>query len=117
MKSNDEINEVKALLKQFYAREGNERCGFVCDGEIIEVKNSADNPTTGFFIGPEDVIKFTEEKNSWATWHTHPSQDANLSGSDHNMFLNWPELVHFIVGSDGVKCYQYDSNKKAVLAI
>ena len=117
MKSTAEIEEVKKLLKHFYAVEGNERVGFVHTDTIIEVRNAAENPVLGFFIGPEDVLKHTEEMNAWASWHTHPSQNSNLSGEDHKMFVQWPDLYHFIIGSDSVKCYKWDSLKKAVLEI
>lgn len=117
MTSKSEIENVKTILKQFYAREGNERVGFIYGKQIVEVRNASENPLVGFFIAPEDIIKHTDELKSWATWHTHPNQDCNLSGEDHKMFMQWPDLVHFIIGSDAVKCYQYDPTKKAVLEI
>ncbi len=117
MKSKNEITDVKKVLKQFYSVEGAERVGFIAGDVITEVKNAAENPNTGFYVGPEDIIKHTEDSESWATWHTHPNQNSNLSGEDHRMFLQWPNLVHFIIGSDGVKCYQYNTQKKAVLEI
>lgn len=116
MKSSD-IPSLKKVLKQFYAPEGSERVGFINSKQIVEVKNTAENPLQGFFVGPEDIIKHTEELDAWATWHTHPNQDSNLSGEDYKMFMQWPDFIHFIIGSDGVKCYKYDSLKKAVLAI
>lgn len=115
--TSEQLNDLKKLLKRFYAMEGKERVGFIGDNKIFEVENRAENPLIGFYVTPQDIITYTEEKKCWATWHTHPGQDCNLSGEDSKMFLQWPDLVHFIIGNDGVKVYQYNPDKKAVLQI
>jgi proteasome lid subunit RPN8/RPN11 len=40
------------------------------------------------------------------TWHTHPGKEAALSQDDYLGFANWPELTHYIVGTDGVRAYR-----------
>lgn len=111
----NDIETLKKVLKQFYAPDGPERVGFIGKkNSIIEVKNVSQKPEDGFLVAPEDTIKCIE-KGAWASWHTHPGQDSNLSGEDHKMFMNWPYMTHFIIGSDKVKAYYYDSTKKAIL--
>lgn len=107
------IDQIKNILTRLYNKEGAERIGFIVGSEVIEVANIAQNPTEGWYISPEDVLKYGEA--AWATWHTHPNHTANLGGDDHVTFKQWPELKHFVLGNDGVKCYQYDETKKAVM--
>lgn len=40
-----------------------------------------------------------------ASWHTHPGGTANLSVEDWETFVQWPEQLHVIVGSDGIRWY------------
>lgn len=111
------IDSIKKALKDFYAPEGVERVGFIGNrNTIIEVKNISPKPTEGFLVDPTDTIKAIN-LGAWASWHTHPNQDSNLSGEDHKNFRNWPYMVHFIVGNNGVKAYHYDSTKKAILEL
>lgn len=78
-----------------------ERIGFVLkDGSIVEVENVCEEPTEGFDVKGEDIIKYAPI--AAATWHTHPNEDSNLSANDYRTFLNWPELEHYIIGTDGV---------------
>lgn len=113
----DEIHSVKKALKDFYAPDGPERVGFIGQqNNIMEVPNSSKTPMEGFIVDPKDTIAALD-KGAWATWHTHPNQDANLSGEDHRMFVSLPYMTHFIIGSDGVKAYYYDQEKKAVLTV
>lgn len=113
----NEIDNIKKLLKQFYSDTGPERVGFIGDkNQIIEVQNVSAEPNNGFLVSPEDTIKCID-RGAWATWHTHPSQDSNLSGEDHRMFLNWPYMTHFIVGADGVKAFSYNESKKAIVNV
>lgn len=108
---------IKRILAEFYAVEGNERVGFVKGNEIVEVGNYAEKPQEGFMISASDIRYFTEDNPYEATWHTHPGQDSNLSGEDYDMFYNWPDLMHFIIGLDGVRLYKYDETKKTVVEI
>ncbi|KQS84244.1 hypothetical protein [Rhizobium sp. Leaf383] len=79
----------------------NERCGFILkNGDIVEVPNICTDPTNGFDMRGEDIIRFAPLASS--TWHTHPDEDSNLSAGDYATFLNWPEHDHFIIGNDGV---------------
>lgn len=112
------IESSKRALQDLYAAEGKERVGFMLPGSgMVEVQNVADKPEEGFLISPEDILKYTEEKEAWATWHTHPNETSNLSGEDFLMIKAWPDLIHFIVGKDGVKSYQFNAEKKAVLEV
>ncbi len=91
-------------LSQFYAPSGPERVGFILDsGEIVEVENVSVTSEEGFEVSAENLIRF--EAGAVATWHTHPGESSNLSLDDYLGFLNWPDLRHYIVGSDGTKAF------------
>lgn len=95
------------LLKKLKADDKLERCGLVLKGnKIIECENQHNNPARGFYLSPEDLVKYEDEMTG--TWHTHPGQTANLSQEDHVGFNQWPRLLHFIVGTDGVRCFKVD---------
>ncbi len=95
-------------------KDGNERVGFVLKtGEIIEVDNVCHDPVNGFEVSGEDLIKF--EDTAAATWHTHPGQGSNLTFGDHESFLNYPALAHYIVGTDGASLYEI-KNGKVIIA-
>lgn len=112
----DKISKVKEALCSLYQPEGDESCGFISnDLEVILVHNAAQDPSSGFLISGEALQEHGE--TSFASWHTHPGQDANLSGDDYIAFKNWPNLIHFIIGSDGVRAFQWDKIKKAVVEL
>lgn len=92
-------------------REGpEERCGFILkDGTIVEVKNQSPRPEAAFDIDAQDIIKHLDVMA--ATWHTHVETSSYPSGADYVCFQNWPHLKHYIVGSDGVKCYKLDGKR------
>ena len=72
-----------------------ERCGFILtSGEIIEVENCHPQPNNNFAINP---IEF-ERKDILAVWHTHPSDEVNLSVEDYHAFLSFPQYEHIIIG-------------------
>lgn len=110
------INNLKHILKQFYADDGPERVGFVIsENQLVEVENKAAEPTEGFIVSPRDIIKYTEEDSALATWHTHPDGSSNLSGEDYKTFKSWSKMYHFIIGKEGVRCFKFDEDKKAVM--
>jgi proteasome lid subunit RPN8/RPN11 len=81
-----------------------ERCGVVTKrGKIIECENIAEDKEKGFEIPPEEMLKY--EGKIKATWHTHPQGLANLSEKDYYGFSMWPDLKHYIIGTDGVRGY------------
>ena len=87
-----------------------ERVGFILkSGEIVEVPNVCAKPEEGFDVSGEDIVKYAD--TSVATWHTHPGGNNNLSVSDFNTFLNWPELDHYIVGTNGVRRYYVEQGE------
>lgn len=96
------------LLKM---REGTqERCGLILTGNrIIELKNQSQVPEEAFAIDAEDLIK--HHKEMIGTWHTHVVTTSYPSGADYVCFQNWPLLKHYIVGTDGVKCYKLDGKR------
>lgn len=114
---NKQIDNIKKMLRAFYSDEGSERVGFLFPTELREVKNIAHDPNNGFMVSAEDILLNTEEEGCYATWHTHPNQDANLSGEDYLMFKNWPELYHFIVGKDDTKAFMYNEEKDAIVEV
>jgi len=79
-----------------------ERCGVItAEHRIIEESNRSEFPEHAF-VFDEGVL----EQGAIATWHTHPVTTANLSIDDYRFFQSWPEMIHFIVGPDEVRCYQ-----------
>lgn len=100
------MNEIVSQLTANYDKADKlERCGLVLkDGTIIEVENKHEEPTNGFRMPVAELVK--HEDNLLGTWHTHPMDTANLSESDYMGFANWPDLKHFIIGLDGVRCFE-----------
>lgn len=94
-------------LEKFYNETGPERCGYIRKGgKVIEVTNHCNEPEEGFEFGADDILSMLNE--GIATWHTHPGQSSNLSAQDYEGFLNFPDLKHYIVGNDGVRCYHVE---------
>ncbi len=95
---------MKALAKKLKKGDKLERCGLVLkDGAVIELDNVAEEPEQGYEIAAKDVVKY--EDDIVATWHTHPNHDSNLSERDYFGFLMWPNLKHYVVGTNGVAGY------------
>ncbi len=87
-----------------------ERVGFVLDDStIIEVENICADPEEGFEVRGEDLLRYIDD--AVATWHTHPGETSNLSYGDHHSFLNYPDLLHHIIGTDGVTTYAVRNGK------
>lgn len=108
--------EVVDKLLALYATTGPERAGFIMpDGEVVELRNIAEDPSKDFLAYPEDTVKYCNE--AVASWHTHPGKDGNLSVEDHENFKNWADIDHFIVGSDGLRGYRYVAEKKAIVEL
>lgn len=104
---------IKENLEPFYASQGDERVGFILqDGAIVEVENIAVDPAEGFDIATEDLVTFGDL--AVATWHTHPDESCNLSANDHQGFLWWPNLLHFIFGKNGLAVYQVSPEGRVV---
>ena len=96
-----ELETFKTRLEGFW-EPGEERCGIVdLNLEIVEVQNRAEDPENTFAFQLKDL-----ENGVKATWHSHPVTTANLSIDDYRFFQAWPEMLHFIIGVDGVRCYQ-----------
>lgn len=115
---NLDVNSLKKALCNLYNHEGAERVGFILnDGSVIEVRNAAMEPEKGFEVSGEDIIKYATKGNCLAVWHTHPGKESNLSGEDLRAVTQWSDLVHFVIGNDGVSAYRYNVEKKAVVII
>jgi proteasome lid subunit RPN8/RPN11 len=69
--------------------------------DIVEVPNRSENPEYTFAFDAEVL-----DDGPVATWHTHPNTTANLSIEDYRFFQCWPEMLHFVIGVDEVRCYQ-----------
>lgn len=89
--------------------EGPERGGFITQtGEIVELTNIADDPNEGFY--PDiDLVALSHLDTAIATWHSHPGASANLSVEDWHTFVNYPDLSHAIIGTDGVRWYRVEN--------
>jgi proteasome lid subunit RPN8/RPN11 len=76
-----------------------ERCGLILnDDSLVEIENTADDKTGSYHMRAEAVLPFLAAGMVKGTWHTHPNSDPTLSGEDYSGFLDWPGLVHSIVG-------------------
>lgn len=101
MLSFSEIQSFSGQLSGYWAADV-ERCGVITrTNTVLEVQNQAQDPKNTFAFQIKDL-----ENDPKATWHSHPETTANLSIEDYRFFQSWPELVHFIIGVDGVRCYQ-----------
>ena len=84
-----------------------ERCGFIVDGEIIELDNIHPEPLNGFQIDDEDILRYINDIE--AIWHTHPNSTSVLSGEDKQYITWWPNVSHYIVGADGISEYKVEN--------
>lgn len=102
-------------LQSLHNPQGFERVGFILsDGEVIEVPNISVTPEIAFLVKGSDILKYGLPESptpAIATWHTHPKKDANLTIEDHEMFLNYSHLKHYIVGTDGVRGYRVENGR------
>lgn len=74
----------------------NERCGLIVNGKAVVIKNVHPEPAKGFRMDAAQLLAKAEKAT--ATWHTHPTTDPNLSEEDYAGFMQWPSLVHHIIG-------------------
>lgn len=79
------------------------------DQTLVEIENKCTDPENGFETTGEEFVIY--DGQILATWHTHPNQNSNLSAGDNSAFLNWPDLDHYIVGTDGVSRYYVENGK------
>lgn len=99
---------VSKLLKKYQKTHELEKCGLVIGNKIVESENTHPNPSSGFIIPAEFMLK--HEDTATGTWHTHPNDTANLSNEDYKGFSQWPVLVHYIIGIDGVRCFKLEDD-------
>lgn len=73
-----------------------ELCGVILkDGSVIEAKNVHPFPQNNFTMG-KDFLDSLDLDNVACFWHSHPSNELNLSLSDYENFLKYPDHVHRI---------------------
>lgn len=102
-------SDIKSKLLELLDGD-NERVGFILDDDsIIEIENICSDPTDGFEIHTDDLMKY--EGHIKASWHTHPGASSNPSMGDLQSFLNYPDWVHYIIGEDGVIAYEVKNGK------
>lgn len=65
--------------------------------------NICDDPENGFDVSDADLNRYCDR--AIATWHTHPGATKLLSVGDHETYRSNDELIHFIIGTDGVAAY------------
>ena len=81
-----------------------ERCGLVLKkGETVELPNVHEDPTHNFEIDSADAEPFLSDLAG--LWHTHCSDDYNLSVMDYEAFLEHPTLTHLVISRVGVASY------------
>lgn len=106
---------MKQLL-DFYKDDGPEVCGLILkDNTVVVCENASPNTQEGFAISTDDLIRY--EEDMIACWHTHPNESNNLSVEDYIGIKNWPNIKHYIVGNDGVRCYQYRDEQVMVVDV
>lgn len=94
---------MNQLLKKLV--DGPERGGVIVAGpKLIEIPNVAEGDEA-YACDSMDIIKAMEQGDVIGTWHTHPNATANLSVGDADTFVAWPNALHAIVGTDGVRWY------------
>lgn len=94
----------------FFLEGTKERVGVVLKSlNPVELENVCRDPEEGFEVDASELLAFFDDVV--ATWHTHPGASCNLSVGDHQCFLNYPELRHYIVGTDGVAEYYVEDGK------
>ena len=91
---------ISELIEKFSLL-GVERCGVIQNGKVIELENTHNNPTDNF----QFEASILETPNVTATWHTHPGGCSNLSCADYLTFSSLPDLVHYVIGTQGVWCF------------
>lgn len=112
------IEKTKKKLNKFYSETGPELVGFVsAKGKVSPVTNVSPDPDEGFMVSAADIEFYTEVTPSKATWHTHPGETSNLSGEDYKTFMVWDDMIHFIIGKDGVTAYYFDDEAKGILQV
>lgn len=79
------------------------------DGTVVELKNHSPTPDRNLLIARAEVDELV--KYAYASWHTHPANNVNLSGTDYRMFQSLPSLKHFIVTETRVRCFSVRNNK------
>ena len=94
---------MKSLFKYYKESDIDERCGFVLGRKTVEVDNQHPDKTNGFQIDPKDTLRYIDDITG--IWHTHPGSAAVLSGEDKLCMEQWPDVAHYIIGSDGVRKY------------
>lgn len=95
---------LSVLQAKFDLSNSDEACGIILkDGTVLDCENISEDPTQGFVIPA--TLMLEHEDNLFGTWHTHPGQNANLSMTDDAGFKNWSNLKHFIIGTDGIRCF------------
>ena len=100
------MNALASRLKRkLRPTDTEERCGLVLrDGRCFQVENTHGEPARGFRLDASEMVK--HEGELAGTWHTHPNQTAALSEEDFMGFRQWPDLTHYIIGTDGVRGYR-----------
>lgn len=100
------VSKLKRKLKK---TDTEERCGLVlADGTVFQTPNVHSDPVNGFRIPGADLL--ANEETMTGTWHTHPGKTSVFSQEDYFGFLAWPDLTHFIVGTDGVRAYRAEGD-------
>lgn len=89
---------MNELLQQFWALPVSllEQCGVVLkDGSVVVLPNTHPDPLHNFQMTAESLAVYGED--IVAFWHTHPDGNANLSDTDYQNFLQFPDQLHYIV--------------------
>lgn len=83
-----------------------ELCGFILrTGEVVFVNNKSENPSNSFEISQEDIDLYGLDNIAYF-WHSHPSNNLNLSVADYFNFLKYPDHIHRIYTENAFRDYK-----------
>lgn len=91
-----------------YSEDGGEKVGYIHKGLVIDVFNISNDPENSFMVLGEDILRWGLHPETTASWHTHPGRNANLSVADYESFLNYPLLLHYIIGKNEIRVYRVE---------
>lgn len=99
---------IRKLLEHYPGSD--ERCGFILtDGAVVEAENICLEPSIGFAVSDADLDRYIDD--AVGTWHTHPNGTNILGVDDYAMMRGMPDLIHFIIGAEGVAAYSVDRDQ------
>lgn len=81
-----------------------ERCGVILkDGSVQELNNIHPKPDSFFEMDMKQVENLIDDVEVF--WHSHTTNNVNLSLADYFSFLKYPDHIHRIYSATGFAQY------------